>query len=317
MTEIFNVSATRALLGLAGLMLSVTVGAADQTLYLAQQAQLRSAATDGDVIANVSPGTRVTVIGQVNGQLKVEIDGWSPEGGEKYLFTEMGQRILLAKITDQGLSARDVVGQQEDYYESVWKDVRLTGWVAEQDTTGDIATVWQSASKLFHQRCTRCHALHRPTEFKANQWPSILKIMTVRAGLSDNNKALVTQYLQTHAKDQPAANDVIADDSDATTEENPEIAKITGDAKLAEQGAALFVDDNCTACHGDDAKTPALPVYPKLAGQNADYVFKQLQDFQSGTRSNDQYGVMKDSVAELSDADARAIAYWLSTQTAD
>ena len=282
-------------------------------LYTKTLTPLHNAAENGTVIARISPAVPLRVLDEKGGQVKVEITGWSPEGGEKYLFIEMGQRIRLAKITDQGLEGRKVIAQKEDYYESVWQDVRLTGWIAKKDTSEDIKAIWKTARHLFHQRCTRCHALHRPTEFTANQWPSILKIMTVRAGLSEGKKALIVQYMQTHAKDQKVEDEPDDESDVALNEEDPTIPKITGDAKLAALGASKFADHNCTACHGEDAATPAIPAYPKLAGQSADYAFKQMQDFKSRARANDQYEVMKESIAEIPEADMRAIAWWLST----
>lgn len=284
---------------------------AGETLFTSTLSNLSSSGKDGAILATISPGTALNVLKTSGDRLKVEITGWSPEGGEKYLFTEIGQRIRLANLTDLGQKSRTVAGQKEDYYENIWQEVRLSGWIAKRDTTSKITDVWKSARSLFHNRCTRCHALHRPTEFKANQWPSILKIMTVRAGLSLPEKALVTQYLQTYAKDQTGA-PVLADDCKSAAPD-PSVAIITGDAALAATGASLFASDNCSACHGDDAKTPALPAYPKLAGQNADYLYKQLADFKSGARSNDQDDIMKNTIADIPDADLRAISYWLST----
>ncbi len=300
------------LAGFAGLIILMTAAAfGQQVLYTNTQTRLFS--QTGKEIATISPGTMLVMLSQKGDRVEVEITGWSPEGGEKYLFVEMGQRIRLAKLSDQGLAARKVIAEKEDYYESVWQDVQLRGWLAKKDTSEDIAEIWSTARTLFHQRCTRCHALHRPTEFTANQWPSILKIMTVRAGLSAEKKALIVQYMQTHAKDQKLANED-EDDSDTTAEgDDPTIAKITGDAALAKLGGKLFEDHNCTACHGEDAATPAIPAYPKLAGQNADYAYKQMQEFKTRKRANDNFEEMKESMAEVGDKDMRAIAWWLST----
>ena len=264
-------------------------------------------AIDGAVIAKVMPGTALGVMAKKGDWLEVTVEGWSPAGGERYLFKEIGQRIRLAKMTEQGLAKRKVIGEKKDDYENTWQKARLTGWVEAARTSPDIDGVWKAASALFHKRCTRCHALHRPTEFTANQWPSILKIMTVRAGLSADRKALVTQYLQTHAKGQQAA---AAEEAPAPSG----TATVTGDAKLAAEGAALFRSRNCFGCHGADARTPALPSYPKLAGQNADYLFKQMKDFKSGARANDEDRVMKENMADIPEEEMRAIAYWLSTQ---
>ena len=50
----------------------------------------------------------------------------------------------------------------------------------------------------------------------------------------------------------------------------------------AERGEALTA--TCVACHGTDGNSPAGS-FPNIAGQNAAYLLKQLQEIQSGERS--------------------------------
>lgn len=78
-------------------------------------------------------------------------------------------------------------------------------------------------------------------------------------------------------------------------------------------GAKLYVTKTCFACHGKDAKTPLLPIYPKLAGQSADYAFNQMNDIKSGARNNGQTAAMKGVMHLVSEEEIRAIANWLST----
>lgn len=81
---------------------------------------------------------------------------------------------------------------------------------------------------------------------------------------------------------------------------------------LAADGKQLFADKGCTACHGEDAATPLQEGYPKLAGQNADYLFNQLKDIKAGARANGQtVDTMKPIVEDLAEADMRAIADFL------
>lgn len=88
---------------------------------------------------------------------------------------------------------------------------------------------------------------------------------------------------------------------------------LVGNAAAAE-GEALYNSKGCAACHGPDANTPIMPVYPKLAGQNAQYAFNQMKDIKSGARNNGQTAVMKGIVAGVSDEDLKAIAEWLATK---
>jgi cytochrome c len=78
-------------------------------------------------------------------------------------------------------------------------------------------------------------------------------------------------------------------------------------------GAALYKSKTCVACHGKDAKTPIMPTYPKLAGQNPEYLFNQMKDIKSGARSNGMTAAMKGVMPVVSEEDMRAIANWLGT----
>ena len=85
-------------------------------------------------------------------------------------------------------------------------------------------------------------------------------------------------------------------------------------AAAAPDGKALFTDKGCVACHGADAKTPLQKDYPKLAGQNADYVFQQLKDIKSGQRDNGLVpDTMKPVVADLSEPELRALADYIGS----
>jgi cytochrome c553 len=82
----------------------------------------------------------------------------------------------------------------------------------------------------------------------------------------------------------------------------------------AADGKALFTDKGCPACHGEDAKTPLQEAYPKLAGQNADYVFQELKDIKSGARANGLIpDTMKPVIADISEPDLRALADYIGS----
>jgi len=69
----------------------------------------------------------------------------------------------------------------------------------------------------------------------------------------------------------------------------------------------------CTACHGPTGAGIELAVFPALAGQQADYVAKQLKSFRSGERSNDgDARIMRSVSARLSDKEIEALASYIS-----
>ena len=78
-------------------------------------------------------------------------------------------------------------------------------------------------------------------------------------------------------------------------------------------GAQLYQKKTCFSCHGKDAKSPILPNYPKLAGQNEKYIAEQMRDIKSGARSNGQSVAMKGVMHLVNDQEIDAIAQWLST----
>lgn len=71
----------------------------------------------------------------------------------------------------------------------------------------------------------------------------------------------------------------------------------------------------CAACHAADGNSVAN-VNPKLAGQFAEYLDKQLRNFkaQGGKKAARENAVMAGMVAGLSDADMRSVAAYYAAQ---
>lgn len=66
----------------------------------------------------------------------------------------------------------------------------------------------------------------------------------------------------------------------------------------------------CAACHGEDGNS-AIPMFPKIAGLQEEYIVKQLRDFMSGRRKSD---VMAPVVAALKPEDIASLAAFYSSQ---
>ncbi|MDP2134334.1 MAG: c-type cytochrome [Sulfuritalea sp.] len=77
-------------------------------------------------------------------------------------------------------------------------------------------------------------------------------------------------------------------------------------------GKTLYLEKTCIACHGKDGKKPLTPEYPKLAGQNAKYAEKQMQDIKSGARANGNSAAMKGVMHLVSDEEIKQLAKYLS-----
>lgn len=69
----------------------------------------------------------------------------------------------------------------------------------------------------------------------------------------------------------------------------------------------------CFACHGANGNS-TNPMYPVLAGKEAEYIFNQLSAFKSGSRKTANAAIMKPFAAALSEQDMKNLAAFFSTQ---
>jgi cytochrome c553 len=86
------------------------------------------------------------------------------------------------------------------------------------------------------------------------------------------------------------------------------VTTATPAAGSATAGKAL--SSRCAACHGADGNS-MTPQFPKLAGQHAAYIAKELGDFQSGARKN---ATMAPMVAGLSKGDMENLGAYFAEQ---
>ena len=83
--------------------------------------------------------------------------------------------------------------------------------------------------------------------------------------------------------------------------------------------AALLTKGACASCHGENFAKPIDPSYPKLAGQNADYLFVALKSYKVDAastwgRSN---GVMGGVAKQFSNAELKELANYMAAQKGD
>ncbi len=72
----------------------------------------------------------------------------------------------------------------------------------------------------------------------------------------------------------------------------------------------------CGACHGPDGNSPAA-VNPKLAGQHADYLFKQMKNFKpaDGKQPERTNPIMNGMIAAFDEGQMRDLAAYFAAQT--
>ena len=123
---------------------------------------------------------------------------------------------------------------------------------------------------------------------------------SIAASLTDQDIADVAAYYANHGVVEGAAL------PDKATEAKGNVAE------LVKKGA-------CTSCHGENFAKPIDPSYPKLAGQNADYLYVALKSYKvEGTatwgRGN---GVMGGVAKQFSNAELKELAAYVSSQQGD
>jgi len=86
-------------------------------------------------------------------------------------------------------------------------------------------------------------------------------------------------------------------------------------AVLSADGEKLYQTKTCSTCHGKDGRTPIMPMYPKIAGQNKEYTLQQMIDIKSGARSNGQSAAMKGVMHLVSEEEMQALSEYIATMT--
>lgn len=91
----------------------------------------------------------------------------------------------------------------------------------------------------------------------------------------------------------------------------PAKAPYKGDAAKGQPIASTV----CGACHGPDGNS-VVPVNPKLASQNADYLFKQMRNFKGGPEGKPERtnAIMNGMIAPYTEEQMRDFAAYFSKQ---
>ncbi len=172
-------------------------------LYASSSTEIYLDNTHTKAIGLLEIGAKVHVLKKDNGWYEVTIKGWEQKGLPSVIYAFMGKRIVKAQLTPNGEKFVTILKTVKDENtDLIWKEVELKKvWVNGKVLVKSMNKVWVKASKLFHQRCSMCHALPKSTTFTANQWPATLRVMTKRAALDREQADIVSKFLQYHARD--------------------------------------------------------------------------------------------------------------------
>ena len=104
------------------------------------------------------------------------------------------------------------------------------------------------------------------------------------------------------------------------------LAGAKDDAELLALGQKIYMAGNaqagvpaCSGCHSPTGQGNAPASFPRLSGQHADYIAKQLRDFRAGAEYTDKgrhndgdSRIMRTAVQRMSDREIEAVANYIS-----
>jgi cytochrome c553 len=161
------------------------------------------------------------------------------------------------------------------------------------------------------QKAAVCAACHGPNGQSTNPaWPSLAgqTARYIELELRDFQAGRRTDPLMS-----PVAKTLSAQDVQALAEyfggQRPMSSSYNGDSTKIAQGKTIAADSQCTMCHlGGFSGQNEIPV---AAGQQYQYIVKQLEDFRDGRRTNDA-GTMKAYTSGLSNAQIDELAQYIT-----
>lgn len=85
---------------------------------------------------------------------------------------------------------------------------------------------------------------------------------------------------------------------------------IASPAAASDERAQEIVNERCYLCHGAEGESSSA-IYPRLAGQHAEYIAKQLSDFKAGRRQ----GTMNEMAADLTPEEMKALGEYFAAKS--
>jgi cytochrome c553 len=189
---------------------------------------------------------------------------------------------------------------------------------ANPERSRDVANPAVSATTMAQQVCSNCHGITGSSV--SPNFPNL-------AGQTEAYFVAQLNGFRSHGRRDPAGFEYMWGLSRSLTDEqinglaayyagqSPTPQRIEGDRSRLEAGKTIFasgVTDKgvpaCSTCHGAEGK--GNTTFPRLAGQHADYLMKQLLIFQR-TDERPEGGIMKTVAHELTAQDIQDVAAYL------
>ncbi len=133
----------------------------------------------------------------------------------------------------------------------------------------------------------------------------IKQVTEVRAGIRANPK--MAPFSSEHAvTPQEIADIAVYVEQLTTSRENGK-----GPGTMLARGKALYEKGNCAGCHGERGEGKALNAYPVVAAQHYEYLRRELDFIQKGTRGNSHPKMVK-AIERYTPEDMEAVSDYMS-----
>lgn len=152
--------------------------------------------TSKQMVGKLLPTNEFEILEKKDGRLKIKLVGYQNPAVKRALYYSVGKRILVL-----GLSKKASFKPKKLGMKGGWDKMQYIVYIKDSKITKNIKKLNAYANKLYTDKCSMCHSLYPAHDKPANQWPSVIRAMKSRAGLSKDEQFLIATYLQKRAKD--------------------------------------------------------------------------------------------------------------------
>lgn len=137
----------------------------------------------------------------------------------------------------------------------------------------------------------------------------VLEMTGMLDAMSDQDLADIAAYFSSKSMQLSGSKEIEIQLQSGLRSEDP----IALGAKVYRAGNTESGTPACTGCHSPRGQGNAPAGYPRLSGQHADYIEKQLKAFRNGDRVNDgDTKIMRGVAQYMTDAEIKAVANYIA-----
>lgn len=149
-------------------------------------------------IGRLLPTNGVKILEKSANRVKIEVEGYQNQAAPNVIYFSDSERVLTVAFLKTAIFDVKLIKKGEN---GKWDSVKVVVWADDGNFYDDIKPLFARAEEIYKNSCGVCHSLHNTEQYKANQWPNLLKSMLSRTAIDKKDEWLVTQYLQKHSED--------------------------------------------------------------------------------------------------------------------